>query len=99
MADSATIFPRITMGAWASLLRQLAEKLPAGSSDPAVRAARALIQSDNKPTPLMKALQEKVIPERNEFAHSVIPYEEVFAPQEAPLHRVGSGIISRSARS
>jgi hypothetical protein len=73
------------MGAWLELAWQLAALLPRDDAHPIVRAARQLVTDQGKPSDLTTALQQHVVPLRNDKTHGVTVAEEALAQHELPL--------------
>jgi hypothetical protein len=76
---------RVSMGAWLDLAWPLAALLPREDTHPIVRAARQFVTDQGKPSELTKALQQEVVPLRNDTTHGVTVAEETLAQHELPL--------------
>jgi len=78
----------VSMGTWLQYAIGLAKLLPKDSADPIVRAAKALLDEKDKPSPLARRLLDEVVPNRNLFGHTVTASEEELLRHEPGLHEV-----------
>jgi len=77
---------RISLGTWLELCWRLAALLPPDQRhEPIPRCAAAFVNAKGKPSELTQALQQRVVPYRNDKSHTVTVVEEVYDQAEVEL--------------